>query len=170
MRFSLFTFLVLFSYSGFCATGSGHVQTELTAPLSIETVKDINYGTIAIDPAVGSYALRLEGNGSVTCPSSYVCTGTTSRGEYNITGAPSTPVSISMTGSTATLSDGVGNTLVFDPSFYTGGDSLTGFSLGGSGTLFFAVEGKLYLTGNEVAGTYSSQNAGGSGYTITVNY
>jgi hypothetical protein len=39
-----------------------------------------------------------------------------------------------------------------------------------SGYAAVSISGTIDFTGNEVAGVYSSSNAGGSGYVMTVNY
>ncbi|MBN1784032.1 MAG: DUF4402 domain-containing protein [Alphaproteobacteria bacterium] len=166
MKKVFFVLTLLFTSNAFAATGSGHAQTELETPLKVTSLADVTFQTIAIDPSAGPQVLTME-----ECPATYVCTGPKLYGFLDIRGAPSTVVHASLTGSTATLSDGAGNTITFDP-FFRGAPryETLNTALSAGGALSLNVDGLLYLTGNEPAGTYSSKNAGGSGYQITVNY
>ncbi|MBN1783887.1 MAG: DUF4402 domain-containing protein, partial [Alphaproteobacteria bacterium] len=158
----------MFSSGVMAATGTGHAQVELTNPLTVANIANVNFGTIAIDPAAGAQTVSMAA-GTVTCPATYVCSGTTNPGNLLVTGAPSTGITIDVTGSTATLSDGSGNSLTFVPYFAPGVFTLPA-TLAANGTIQTGVSGTIDFAGTEVAGTYNTTNAGGSGYTITVNY
>jgi hypothetical protein len=110
-----FALAFLLSSGAFAATGAGHAQAELTNPLTVTSPIDVNWGTIAIDPSAGPQTISMSTGGIVSCPSSYVCPATATRGLISITGAPNTPIDLSLSGQIAILSDGNGNTLTFDP-------------------------------------------------------
>ncbi|MBN1783835.1 MAG: DUF4402 domain-containing protein [Alphaproteobacteria bacterium] len=166
--FGLFSCFLCMSSVVIGANGTGAV--EFLAPVAVQHTQNVNFGTVAIDPTAGTQTVtRSVTTGSRVCPAAYVCTGTSQNGLFTITGYPSASISLSVVGQLATLSDGAGHTLTFDPTFYDEVDSTTRV-LDASGVKVFSVGGSITFTGNEVAGTYSSQNSGGSGYTITVNY
>ncbi|MBN1783644.1 MAG: DUF4402 domain-containing protein [Alphaproteobacteria bacterium] len=167
---SLFALGAMLTSNTFAATGTGHAQAELTNPLTVVNNVTLNFGTIAIDPAAGAQTLAMNGSGIVVCPATYVCSGSSVYGRVTVTGSPDTLVSLSLSGSTATLSDGAGNSLIFDPYFNNETDSVINSPLSAVGVATIFVMGSIDFTGNEVAGTYSSSNAGGTGYTVTVNY
>lgn len=168
----LFTLFTLISLKVNAATGTGEVQTVLANPLTVTNTQDINFGTIAIDPAAGTQVVSINPSSeAITCPPTYVCSESGARGRIRIDGAPSTIVNFSIEGELAILSDGLGNTLIFDPVLQTGTDTwLNTISLTQTGVINTSIGGSITFTGNETAGTYSSRNAGGSGYTFTVNY
>ncbi|MBN1783792.1 MAG: DUF4402 domain-containing protein [Alphaproteobacteria bacterium] len=154
----------------FAATGSGHAQAELSNPLSVSFPANINFGSISIDPGAGAQTITISTTSTVTCPSTYVCTGPASRAIVRVMGMPGALINIDMSGSIATLSDGTGNTLIFDPVLSNGEDAWPPLSINPDGSQQWAIGGSIDFTGNEVAGTYSSQNTGGSGFTVTINY
>lgn len=170
MKHLLFITALLLTSNVFAATGDGHAQAELAKPLSVTHWQSVYFGTIAIDPAAGPQVVELVGlSNSINCPATYVCSGSPTRGVLQIRGAPNTSVQISFEGSTATLSDGLGNTVIFDPEYWTGVETAS-LSTSGSGDAYAEISGEITFTGTEPSGTYSSTNAGGSGYTVTVNY
>lgn len=169
LKTSIFAMGLVLSSGAFAATGTGHAQAELTHPLTVTNNQDVNFGVIAIDPAAGPQTVPVNGAHVVTCPTTYVCSGTTHGGNLALTGAPNTTVDINLTGSTAVLSDGTGNTLTFDPSFGNSTDA-SSTTLLGDGTRNILIIGELSFTGTEPAGVYNTTNAGGSGYILTVNY
>ncbi|MBN1784047.1 MAG: DUF4402 domain-containing protein [Alphaproteobacteria bacterium] len=168
-KLSLFTMGIVLSSGVMAATGTGHAQAELSNPLTVNANLPINLGTIAIDPAAGPQTVSIDpDNEVVSCPSSYVCSGFPEAGGMNISGAPGALINIDITGSTATLDDGSGNTLIFDPILEGSVKTIGNFALDSKGSGNFVIGGSVDFTGNETAGTYTSQN--GSGYTVTVNY
>lgn len=170
MKKILFPIALLLASNVFAATGTGHAQAELSQPLTVENTQNINFGTISIDPGAGTQTVSLTNSSVVTCPASYSCSGGAHWGLIKVKGAQDQIVNVNMIGSTATLSDGSGNTITLDPWFSTGGDEYTKSLSSISGELNMGIYASITFTGNEVAGTYSSTNAGGSGYTVTVNY
>ncbi|MBN1783770.1 MAG: DUF4402 domain-containing protein [Alphaproteobacteria bacterium] len=168
-KVSLFAMGVVLSSGAMAATGTGHAQVELTNPLTVTNTTTVDLGVIAIDPGAGAQTVSIAAaTGTVTCPATYVCSGTPVAGSIRVTGAPSTAVNVDITGSTATLDDGSANQLTFDPIFDNATDQYNAFTLDGSGIGDFAIGGSIDFTGTEVAGVYTS--TAGSGYTITVNY
>ncbi len=169
LRMSLFAIAVVMSSNVFGATGDGHAQVELLNPLTITNQTTLDFGQIAIDPGSGAQTLSMAAGGTVTCPTNYVCSGTTTNGELLVTGAPGGSVNLSITGQTATLDDGGGNTLTFDPVFVGDVDTLSSVPLDGTtGQVTIDVGGAIDFAGTEIAGTYTSVN--GSAYVVTVNY
>ncbi|MBN1784033.1 MAG: DUF4402 domain-containing protein [Alphaproteobacteria bacterium] len=165
MKKLFFIFTLLVSSNSFAATGSGHAQAELSTPLSISNSVQLNFGTIAIDPGSGGQVLWIGISDNIACPATYVCTGSPQTGHLIIQGAPSSLVNVSVV-SNAVLSDGNGNTLIFVPNIGGGTEK----TLSESGSLDIAYNGTISFTGSEVIGTYSSSNAGGSGFQVTAIY
>ncbi len=169
LRISLFAIAVVMSSNVFGATGEGHAQVELLNPLTVTNQTTLDFAQIAIDPAAGAQTLSMTAAGVVTCPGNYVCSGVTTNGELLVTGAPGGSVNLSITGQTATLDDGGGNTLTFDPEFTGAVDTLAAVALDGvTGQATVNVGGSIDFAGTETAGTYTSVN--GSAYVVTVNY
>lgn len=168
MKKLIFALSILLASNVFAATGSGHAQAELSQPLVIETLFDISFGTVAIDPSAGPQT--LDSNPNISCPTAYVCSGTRQLGQINIKGAPDTIVTVSLEGSLGIVSDGTGNTMTFDPIITSTSSDTRVMNLGAAGSKGTAIGGELQITGNEPGGVYSTQNAGGLGYQITVNY
>lgn len=169
MKKLIFTLTLLLASNVFAATGTGHAQTQLSNPLSITNTRDIDFGTIAIDPSAGSQTVEMIFDGfNIICPSAYVCPVSGMGGLLRITKAPNTEIHLSVESSTATLSDGNGNTIIFDPIISGFGETAT--FTNSSEEINFGILGSLFFTGNEPAGTYSTRNTGGSGYQVTVNY
>ncbi|MBN1783646.1 MAG: DUF4402 domain-containing protein [Alphaproteobacteria bacterium] len=169
-KLTLFILGLILGSSAYAATGTGHAQAILDTPLSVTSVSNIDFGTIAIDPAAGPQAVTMTCAGWVTnisCPATYVCSGG-SLGMMEVTGANGVSFTRSISGSTAVLSDGKGNTIPFVPKTLNGPDVETFyFELPVVGMGYC---GTLYLNGDEPAGAYNTTNAGGSGFTVTVNY
>lgn len=173
MKKLFFITTLLLASNAFAATGTGEAQAELSTPLKVENIINANFGTIAVDSSAGAQTVTLSTNfgGTIECPAAYACSGVPSSGRIRITRAPNTTFDISIVGSVAILSDGAGNQLVFDPVLGTSSEVLTDVNLSPTtGIVDFYLGGTIDFTGNEPAGTYSSTNAGGSGYQITVNY
>lgn len=168
MKKVLFILNILLSSTVMAATGSGHAQAQLTKPLSIAFVRNVNFGTISIDPSAGPQTVPITHFGIITCPPTYVCAGSPIGALMNFNGAPSAPIFVSVSGETAVLSDGAGNTVTFDPAFGSGDTHNT--TLDATGYKALVMGGEVSFTGNEPAGTYSSSNAGGTGFQITVSY
>ncbi len=74
------------------ATGTGEAQAELTQPLIVYETKTVDFGTIAVDPASGAQTVSINNLGVITCPASYVCSGTPAAGSVTAAGANSTMV------------------------------------------------------------------------------
>lgn len=169
----LFSILLFFSSTAtFAATGTGHAQAALSQPLVINHYSNVNFGTVSIDPNSGTQTINIHSTYlPMSCPSTYVCAGDADNGAVIVHGAPDTQIHLSLAGSTATLSNGDGQFLTFDPMFLPAAETRTGM-IGSlpSNYAVIAIGGKITFTGNEVAGIYNTTNTGGSGYTVTVNY
>ncbi|MHA1550091.1 MAG: DUF4402 domain-containing protein [Alphaproteobacteria bacterium] len=161
--------LFAISSSAYAVTGDGHARITLLEVLAVTNTADVNFGEIAVDPAAGLQTITIDTSDTVSCPGTYVCSGAPASGSLAVQGAPSGTVDISVSGTTATLDDGGGNTLTFDPYFVGSVESLASVSLDGAGQATIPVGGTLDIPAlTPVAGTYTSQN--GSAYTVTVNY
>lgn len=169
LKSSLFIFGIFLVSNVNAATGDGHAQTQLANPLTVSNAQTIDFGVIAIDPAADSQTVSIDPQvGTITCPASYICNASGTPGRIQITAGSNTIVYMSIVGSTATLTDGLSNTVIFDPFFYGGDDTRDVYLSSGSAEDW--IGGTITFTGNEPAGVYNTTNAGGSGYTITVNY
>ncbi|MBN2779624.1 MAG: DUF4402 domain-containing protein [Alphaproteobacteria bacterium] len=171
LKLSFFVFGFFFVSSLEAATGSGHVQTELSQPLSVAETQTIDFGTIEIDPSAGPQTVSMNARyEDITCPATYVCQASGTQGLITTSGLDNQLFHISLSGSVAILSDGQGNILTFDPFFWNELEEKNTYIPSGNTSTFEWIGGTLSFTGDEPAGTYSSSNAGGSPYVVTVNY
>lgn len=148
--------------------GIGHAQAELSNPLIIIDQIALNFGFIAIDPDVGAQTILMEPDGEIVCPEKYVCGGLKNSGQFQTTGAPNALINVNISGATASLGNGSGNFVTFDPHFEGDTDMLSNVTLDAGGTANIPFGGRINFTGNEIPGTYTSDN--GSSFLITVNY
>ncbi|MBN1783769.1 MAG: DUF4402 domain-containing protein [Alphaproteobacteria bacterium] len=159
---------MLLSNQSSAVFGIGHARAELASPLIIIDQIECNFGFIAIDPDMGFQTISMTADGTITCPETYVCGGNPNRGQFQTSGAPNALVNINITGATATLGNGAGGFVTFDPTFEGETDILSNIVLDQSGTATIPFGGKIDFTGNESPGTYTSSN--GSSFLVTVNY
>jgi len=138
----------------------GKASAVIVEQLGIESVADMDFGTI-IKPTYGGNVV-LNASNYVTCPDNYnwTCTGTPVSGKFMVYGANGT---VNVTYTSGVLSDGNGNTMNLTIS----GSSTLSIT-NGRGSL--SVGATLRIGDTTPAGSYSTSNNGGTPYTVTVNY
>lgn len=154
---------VLIAQKSFTASTSGTATATILAAISVTENTAMAFGNIGTDAT--AQTVTLSAAGSITCPSGYGCSGSPSQGIFDITGPDQ---SLNVTYSNGTLSDGSGNTMALNVATPTTPNAST--ITPSSGTATLNVGGELSVGTSQVAGSYSTANAGGSAYTVTVNY
>ena len=154
------TFLFQKAYT---ASTSGTATVVILADLTVTQNTEMDFASI-LPPAGGGTATIPKTADTITCVAGGTCTGTVSRGKFGITG---TDGSVTISYSDGTLSDGT-NTMALDVSSGTINNDTSATISGGTATL--NVGGILTIGASQAAGTYNTSNAGGSAYTVTVNY
>lgn len=171
MKTTLKILAVLIAMVGFSAASYAQVSATATAtstivtPLSITKTADMNFGNVAVNDDDGTVVLSPAGgrtpSGGVSLPST---TGTVSAAAFTVSGQSGYTYGITLPSSNVTVTRQTGsetmivNTFVSNPTVAAGG-VLTG----GTQTLY--VGATLNVSGQQVAGTYASEN-----FTITVIY
>ncbi|MCT4552689.1 MAG: DUF4402 domain-containing protein [Alphaproteobacteria bacterium] len=153
---------VLVTAESRAASINGVVNAEIVAPLEIVEDTQMDFGTLSTDGTPETVV--MDNAGSVTCPSTMYCDGSTDAGVYTITGAPNGSVDVTV--SDAVLSDGSGNTMSLTNDY----GIKAGETLDGTGELVINVGGELAVAGDQATGIYSTSSVGGTAMTIDVNY
>ena len=141
------------------ATANANATANILQPLTVTldaTNNRLDFGTIALNTTAGGNVTLTPANVR-TCAAALTCVGTTMTPNFDITGAASTPVTVTLpTGLTLT---GPGTAM---PLSLT--SSATTFSLSAGGTGTFDVGGTLTVGTSQAAGVYTTT------MTITVLY
>jgi len=157
MRFAV-TGAVMAAGMGFTMTAHAAVSDTATATAEILEAlaivadgTDLDFGTIALkDLTSGTEDITLSPTNDLTCPSAtFICAGTTSVPTFNLTGYNGANVSVSLTDSAISLSDGT-NSMPLSLNL-----SDTSVTLDGSGQGSFTVGGTLTVAAGQAAGVYS---------------
>jgi hypothetical protein len=78
------------------ASINAQAKAKVIKPLTIESVQDLDLGTILLGPGTWSGAtVRLSQAGALTCPAPLTCSGLTQVAIYNVSGSNSQTVVIS---------------------------------------------------------------------------
>jgi hypothetical protein len=167
--FSLAILMLAFGVSTFAqVTATATVAATIISPIAITKNVDMNFGNLAVGTGGGTVVLATDGSrsvtGDVTLPAN---TGSPTAAAFTVTGAAAFTYSIGITGTPVTIRSGVNsmqvNTFITNP--------LTPGTLPGFGPPNLLVGATLTVGASQAAGSYSSENAGGSGpFTVTVNY
>ena len=140
------------------ADADGNASVVIVNQVGIESVEDMDFGTLISPGYDGVFTLST--SGLLTCANNWVCSGSPTAGKFKIS---ANNASVNVTYQNGVLSDGTGNTL---PLTVTGDTRVT--MVHGEGTL--SVGATLNVPWGTSAGTYSTSNAGGSPYKVTVDY
>lgn len=140
----------------------GQASITVVEQAVITKVKDMTFGTVTSPGIAGNFV--LDKNGTFTCPSGWMCTGTPERAEFEIQ-AGSSPVSLTYTDGKLAHKSQSANTFTLR---IDGPQTLTINSSTHKGTL--RLGGTLNIPRLALAGDYSTSNSGGTPYTVTVNY
>ena len=159
------SFSMDYNYEGEASTSSVtcNVNVDIAKYLTVLETQSLSFGTIFMSPstAAGTVVLGTNGNISNCNGGNYTCSDTpesSERGQFTITGEPSTPISISLIPG---LLSGPGVDMVID-TFDTNLGATT--NLPPSGTRTLRVGATLHVNNNQTGGLYSGT------YTVSVNY
>ncbi|WP_114521191.1 DUF4402 domain-containing protein [Altererythrobacter sp. ZODW24] len=137
------------------ATAEAEVLSALT--LTVATGSTLDFGQIAVNGA-GTVALDPTDD-SVVCSADLVCIGTTAAVDFEVTGAASQDVAITLpTGSVDLTLNGLPTILATETlelTAFLSDDADDVVQTDAAGDAGFAVGGTLTFDGTEVAGTYS---------------
>jgi len=147
----------------------GDALAEVIQPLTLAEATKMNFGTIA-PTGVASTVVLTPGAGRTGTATLLTGPTTPSLGKFTITGdaAQTFNLAITVTGAAANvlLTDGGVNTMTVTG--LTENSSATGVLTGGADA--FDIGGTLNVGAAQVAGSYSTANAGGVTFTVTANY
>ena len=139
------------------ATANGTATAEILTTIAVSSARSLNFGQIAVN---GAGTVAIAGNGTVTCSSLLVCTGSQSTAAFNVTGSAGQAYVTTVPTAAVTLSDGAGNTMTVDnfAAHFPAGNTLTG------GASTFEVGGRLNVGATQAAGVYSGT------FSVSVEY
>jgi len=153
--------VTLFPRAGITAgpvDADGNASVVIVNQVGIESVQDMDFGTLISPGYNGTFTLST--SGTLSCASQWICTGTPAVGKFIVS---ANNASVNVTYQDGTLSDGAGHTLALA---VTGDNTVT--LTNGTGEL--KVGATLSTAWDTPAGTYSTANTGGQPYKVTVNY
>lgn len=142
-------------------------SATIIGPIAISKTIDMNFGNIAVNDNPGTVVLAPAGTrtatGGITLPAT---AGTVTAASFTVTGVTGYTYSITLPSTATTISDGT-NTMTVDT--WTSNPTSPGTLTTGTATL--TVGATLHVSGDQPAGVYSSETAGGSGpFTVRVDY
>lgn len=141
----------------------GNADATVIAPLLLVEVTAMDFGTLAGGTAAGAVVMDTAGARTPSGGATVIAGSPGAAGAFTIQGAAAQAFTLSITG-TATLTDGSGNSMTADTFTNTTPGALTGAADA------FSVGGTLNVGASQVAGGYSTANAGGATFTVTANY
>ncbi|MCK4705210.1 MAG: DUF4402 domain-containing protein [Gammaproteobacteria bacterium] len=153
----------LYASSAVAETQTGVAQATVIEPLIIGVPAVMSFNTIAGSSTLGTIVMAAGGGLTATGGADIIGSTTGTSLTFAITGETGTAYTVT-TNSPAVLSDGGGNTMSLALAAPTGDAGLSG------GSDAIEVVGTLSLVANQVAGTYSTANGGGTVITITATY
>jgi hypothetical protein len=131
-----------FGASASAATINAQAKAKVVKPLTIQSVQDLDLGSILLGTGTWSGAtVHLAQSGALTCPAPLTCSGATQVAMYNVAGSKGQTVTIDVPGVTMVNQSNPAMTLTLVPDnpvtivLSNSGKSGTNFSIGGSITL-----------------------------------
>lgn len=148
------------------ASQNGNATAEVVTPITVTETQVLNFGQFAVGTAGGAVIMSDSGAISAGADIDLLGSSGAQQGTFTILGQANKAIAVSVLGA-ATLSDGSAspNTMGLTASATTPPSVLDA-----SGVATLNVGGVLSVVGNQAPGTYSTANAGGSPYSVTVNY
>jgi hypothetical protein len=143
--------------SAMAATATATSTSVVITPIAIAKNVDLSFGSIAGGATAGTVTLKPDGT-RVAGGGATLAGGTSTAAQFNVTGQTGLTYSISLAGTSATLTNGA-NTMAFTTisdvtaSAITTGNVSAGTLASGAQTIF--VGGSLTVGANQLAGTYS---------------
>lgn len=151
--------------SGSTTSINGTATATAITPLSISEALPMGFGMVAGGTLAGTVVLDINGNRTTTGDGQILAAGAGTAATFNVSGEQSLSYVISY--GSGVLSDGLGNTMSVNN--FTDNRAGVG-TLSAVGTDTFNVGATLTLYPLQPAGNYSTANAGGTPYSVTVNY
>lgn len=149
---------------GKATPASGVATATSLSPLSLAESAAMDFGTVAAGSTASSVVLDSSGVRSVSGDGQILASGPGFPGQFVLTGEPSQSYTLTISGP-AVLTNAGGEQI-----------TATGFTHNSSGVVpaggseTFQVGATLNLAPSQPAGNYSTTNAGGTPYSITINY
>ena len=151
----------LYGSSLTAATLNGTATATVIAPLLLAQTTVMSFGTVAVGAAGGTVVLDTAGARTVTGDANAIAGGAGAAGVFTVNGANAQAYTMSI--APGVLSDGGGNTMGVGTYSYVA-PALTGAAVS------FNVGATLTIGASQVAGAYSTANAGGTAVVVTANY
>lgn len=151
----VFTLALFSSVSAYAITVTGNASAIIKRNIAATETQTMNFGTISSGATAATVTLSPAGARASTL--SYY--GTSRPGIFNITGEPSTPLTVSF--GNGTLSNGA-NTMAL--SNFTTSTTPASSTTDSSGNLTLNVGADLAVGANQASGTYTGT------YTVTISY
>jgi Mat/Ecp fimbriae major subunit len=129
------------------ATETATAEVEILAPVTLAQTVGLNFGIVAAGLAAGTATIGT-GSNTATCSPGLACVGTPARGAFEVVGADTTVVEITVDAATVlTGSGGADMNLTLNP-------SVTSLTATGAAQTFY-VGGTLAIGASQGAGTYT---------------
>jgi Mat/Ecp fimbriae major subunit len=154
---SVFAAAALAGTSAQAATASATASANILTQVTVTKTADLDFGTIAIGTSGGTVTVGNTDNR--TCGAGLVCSATVSSAKFDIAGAASQLVGISIDPSVTLNRTGGGATM--SASLTT---SIPSVTLSGAGAGSFNAGGVLNVAATQAAGAYTGT------FNVTVNY
>jgi Mat/Ecp fimbriae major subunit len=132
-------------------------EVEILAPVTLTETAGLDFGIVAAGSSAGTVTIGTGAN-TAGCSAGLACVGTASRGIFEVVGANTTTVVITVDAST-TLSNGT----PADDMNLTLNPSVTSLTATGAAQTFY-VGGVLSVAGGQTAGTYTGS------YDVSADY
>ena len=143
------------------ATINAQAKAKVVKPLTIQSVQNLDLGTILLGPGVWSGAtVRLARTGALTCPAAVTCSGATQVAIYNVAGSKSQTIVISVPNVTLVNQANPARTLTLVPDapatiqLANSGNPGTNVSIGGAITVDSTTADGVYVGTFNVTADY----------------
>jgi hypothetical protein len=137
------------------STPRATANARLIKPLTLTSLRDLNFGTIVMGTLTANDVVSISGAGVVSCGTSgnLTCSGSPTSAQYRITGTQGQVVLVSSPAASFTLTGSNGGTLSFVPTLP---GNITLSSSGAAGN-DFNVGGSITIGNATVDGVYTGQ-------------
>jgi hypothetical protein len=142
---------------------TSRTSATVFAPLAIVEQAVMNFGTLAGGQTPGTVVLDTAGGRSFTGGAQILAAGPGASATFQLTGEPNLSYTLSFTD--GVLSDGGGQQMTLTNFTHTASGIMPA-----AGTDTFQVGASLNVDAIQPAGAYSTSNAGGTPYTVTISY
>ena len=147
----------------------GTASANVITPLTVTETIPLAYGTIAGGSTAGTVVMSSAGAISATGGATFVSASASNQATFDITGAISTAITVTLATAGAQLDDGAGAGAAMALGTFT--NTALPVTTDAAGAATFDVGATLSVGINQGAGTYNTLVAnGGVPYTVTVNY